>query len=131
MILVKVFHDSTKLVLLANGNRYEVDPNTFFFQAVKPCIPVKYCPTVIPRPDLFVMDTVFISVVCGSSCERSTRQDESQRYSHNSVTYCRATIRAIHIIIAIRGMRNMKRLGAAGSKWDKDEHFVQQHQASR
>ncbi len=35
--------DSVKVVLLANGNRYEVDHNTFLFQVVKSCIQLKYC----------------------------------------------------------------------------------------
>jgi hypothetical protein len=36
-------YHSVELVLLANGNRYEVDSNTFF-QVVKPSIHLKNCP---------------------------------------------------------------------------------------
>ncbi len=32
------------LVLLANGNRYEVDPNAFYFYMVKPSIHLKRLP---------------------------------------------------------------------------------------
>ncbi len=40
-------YHSVKLVLLANGNRYVFDYNTFFL-VVKPSIRLKYCPVLTP-----------------------------------------------------------------------------------
>jgi hypothetical protein len=37
-------YNSVKLVLLANGNRYEVDSKTFFFLSVKALFPVQVLP---------------------------------------------------------------------------------------
>jgi hypothetical protein len=54
-------YHSVKLVLLANGNRYEVDSSTFFLSG-KALYPFKLLPC--SKSELFFFDT-FVSVVCG------------------------------------------------------------------
>jgi hypothetical protein len=54
-------YSSVKVVLLANGNRYEVDSNTFF-HVVKPSVHLKYCPVPKLRFNFLQM---FASIVCG------------------------------------------------------------------
>ncbi len=45
LVLAKVFHAIQWLVLLGNGWRYEVDPNTVrSFVVLKLSIQIKYCP---------------------------------------------------------------------------------------
>jgi hypothetical protein len=52
-------YHSVKLVLMPNGNRYEVDSNTFF-KVVKPSNPVKI--VTCSKSDLFLPTS--LSVVC-------------------------------------------------------------------
>ncbi len=58
---------STQLVLLANGNMYDVDSNTFF-RVVKPPIHLKYCSV----PTMAVFDT-FVFVVCVKTHSKTLR----------------------------------------------------------
>jgi hypothetical protein len=55
-------YHSVKLVLLANGNRYEVDSNTFISSG-KALYPVK----ILPCPNCDLVKTyIFVSVACAS-----------------------------------------------------------------